>query len=87
MYRMMGGALLVVVSAVSLAAASKPASNNIISGNVGPTLPSAAVETKVHRLADQIHWHTSLSEAKYQAQKENKPIFWIHVLGDLEGSC
>ena len=80
--------LLLSAAVASWALAGKPApSKNIVNGNVGPTMASAAVEAKVQRLADQVHWHTSLDEAKNQAQKENKPIFWVHVLGDLDGTC
>lgn len=85
MLRIASGVLLLTASVASLAAAGKP--QNIINGNVGPTVPSVAVENNVQRLAQQLHWHTSLAEAKYLAQQENKPIFWIHVLGDLDGTC
>jgi hypothetical protein len=89
MYRMIAGALVLAVSAACWAGEpGKPApSKNIINGNVGPLLPSTAVEAKVQRLSEQIPWHKSLDEAKALAQKENKPIFWIHILGDLDGTC
>jgi hypothetical protein len=80
--------LLLMASVASWVWAAKPASTqNIVTGNVGPTMPSVYVEANVSRLTDKIHWHTSFDEAKEQAQKEGKPIFWIHVLGDLDGTC
>ena len=55
--------------------------------DVGPLVPPAVVEKKIARLTEQVHWHSSLDEAKELARKENKPIFWLHVLGDLDGIC
>jgi hypothetical protein len=97
MYRMMAGALLLAASVVPWVDAGNPLyktnqgpanqNQDIYSGNTGPTVPSAQVDSKVTRLAGQIKWLTSLEEAKEQARKENKPIFWVHVLGDLDGTC
>ena len=44
------------------------------------------VQKDVDRLTEKISWKTSLDDAKTQAQKEGKMIFWWHVLGDLNGS-
>lgn len=38
------------------------------------------------KLVTKIHWTQSLDEAKLQAQKEGKMIFWMHMLGSLEGT-
>jgi hypothetical protein len=65
--------LLVIVPALS---ASPP-----------PKIPSNIVENQVTKLTIQLHWLSSLDEAKQQAQKEKKLIFWLHALGDLEGTC
>lgn len=40
---------------------------------------------RVTKLTTEISWYTSLDYAKKIAQKENKPIFWIHMLGPLNG--
>ena len=37
------------------------------------------------RTARSIKWETSLEEAKESAQKYNKPIFWVHMLGNIDG--
>jgi hypothetical protein len=46
---------------------------------------SAEVDAKVGALTKSISWHTSLEDAKAAARKSGKPIFWMHMLGDLTG--
>jgi hypothetical protein len=46
---------------------------------------SAEVDAKVGDLTKSIAWHRSLDEAKEAARKSGKPIFWMHMLGDLSG--
>ena len=92
MYRFITGALIVALSLAPWAAAKgkkakPPAGDSIETKDTGATVPPAAVEKRVEQLTRQIHWHSSLEEAKAQAQKENKPIFWLHALGDLDGTC
>jgi hypothetical protein len=60
---------------------------NIITGDVGTTVPAPIVKHQVDRLNGKIKWLTSLGEAQELAQKSNKPIFWVHVLGDIDGEC
>ncbi|MBX9571689.1 MAG: hypothetical protein K2X77_22545 [Candidatus Obscuribacterales bacterium] len=40
---------------------------------------------RVRKLTMEIPWYTSLSKAQAIAQKENKPIFMLHMLGPLNG--
>lgn len=40
---------------------------------------------RVTKLTTEIPWYTSLDYAEKMAQKENKPIFWMHMLGPLNG--
>jgi len=47
---------------------------------------STEVDAKVADLTRAIHWHGSLDEAKAAARSSGKPIFWMHMLGDLAGS-
>ena len=47
---------------------------------------STDVDAKVADLTHAIHWHTSLDEAETAARTSGKPIFWMHMLGDLAGS-
>jgi hypothetical protein len=52
-------------------------SKNLVTGS--------RVAQKVTTLTKEVHWHTSLEEAKKVARAEQKAIFWLHALGDLEG--
>jgi len=88
-YRLITGALLLALAAAPAEGGkNKPAPNpGVETKNTGATVPSAVVEKKVARLTDQVHWFSSLAEAKELAQKQNKPILWLHALGDLDGVC
>ena len=66
---------------------TKPPGTGVERKDTGPVVPGALVEKKVEKLSEKIDWQTSLDEAKSLAQKQHKPIFWIHVLGDLDGEC
>ncbi len=37
------------------------------------------------RLLSELHWFHALSEAEQEAAKEHKLVFWMHMLGDIEG--
>ena len=52
-----------------------------------PRIPSEVVQKQVTKLTTQINWLSSLDEAKEKARKEKKLIFWLHALGDLDGTC
>jgi hypothetical protein len=43
------------------------------------------VEKKVALLTREVNWLSSLEEAKEQGREQQKAIFWLHALGDLEG--
>ena len=51
----------------------------------GVAARSVEVDAKVADLTKNIAWHTSLDDAKAAAKKSGKPIFWMHMLGDLTG--
>ena len=44
------------------------------------------VKKEVALLTTAISWKTSLSDAKDLARKEGKMVFWMHMLGDLNGA-
>ena len=67
--------------------AAPPSRANVEKRDTGATIPPATVEKQVAKLTDKITWHASLDDAKTLAQKQNKPIFWLHALGDLDGIC
>jgi hypothetical protein len=55
--------------------------------NPPPRVPSQVVEKQVAKLTSKVQWHSSLDEATAQAQKEHKLVFWLHALGELDGTC
>jgi len=40
---------------------------------------------QVHLLSHEIKWYTSLEEAKKVAKSQNRLIFWVHMLGHIDG--
>ena len=44
------------------------------------------VKKDVATLTTKISWQTSLDAAKELARKEGKMIFWMHMLGDMNGA-
>lgn len=44
------------------------------------------VKKDVALLTTAISWKTSLADAKELARKEGKMVFWMHMLGDLNGA-
>jgi hypothetical protein len=44
------------------------------------------VKKDVAVLTTAISWKTSLADAKEIARRENKMVFWMHMLGDLNGA-
>lgn len=53
----------------------------------GPRLVSGDVTAqKVTQLTSEIQWNQSLPQALYQAQRQGKMVFWVHMLGNLSGA-
>jgi len=42
-------------------------------------------ERREQTLVTAVKWNTSLDEALAQARAENKPVFWVHMLGQIDG--
>jgi hypothetical protein len=74
--RLTAGLLFTLFAAASwLLAADQP-----------PQIPSVVVEKQVKNVTQKIQWCSSLDEAKEKAQASKKLIFWLHALGDLDGT-
>jgi hypothetical protein len=50
-----------------------------------PLLTGSVSEEQVRKLTSDITWYTSLPAAKDAARNQNKLIFWVHMLGNLDG--
>ena len=48
-------------------------------------VPGSEVRARTDRLMNELTWHRGLREAARLAQKTDKPILWIQVLGSLRG--
>lgn len=83
--------LLAVFTAAGVSSPPKTAkaakSTNIEKGNTGVVTDGTTAQKKIAKLNEQINWFTSLDEAQSKAKTANKPILWIHVLGDIDGIC
>ena len=55
--------------------------------STGAVVSAAKTEKSVTKLVDQLVWHSDLAAAQELARKENKPILWLHVLGEIDGTC
>lgn len=45
----------------------------------------AEVEKRTEALMDRIDWKPSLEEARAQAAESKKLVFWLQIVGDLDG--
>jgi hypothetical protein len=59
-------------------------------GFAKPVLPAqvlsgSVTEQQVDKLTTDITWYTSLPAAQRSAHNQNKLIFWVHMLGNLDG--
>ena len=60
---------------------------------LGPAAPAAdklvkgdLQRTRVNKLTGNIYWHKSLAQAQADARSKGKMIFWVNILGKLDGS-
>jgi len=75
-----------LVALLSVQTASAQTRQSASAPSRGIAARSTEVDAKVADLTHTIRWHTSLDEAEAAARSSGKPIFWMHMLGDLAGS-
>lgn len=77
---LLGAAGLVAAMAVAPLDASplRAKSNRMVS--------SEQNTANITRLMTEIPWYTSLDYVKEKAFKEDKPIFWVHMKGQMNGT-
>jgi hypothetical protein len=51
-----------------------------------PVLTGQIAEERVKELTTAINWHDDLKQAEAESQKTGKLIFWIHILGHIDGA-
>jgi hypothetical protein len=40
----------------------------------------------IQRLTSQVNWYQSLGQAESEARRSGKMIFWLHILGQIDGA-
>jgi hypothetical protein len=71
--------------AFKLAVALTAASFSIAAAKAEEVFSSAQSETYAKIAKYSIHWCNDLSKAEQLAHQQNKPILWIHILGNMDG--
>jgi predicted component of type VI protein secretion system len=72
---LLAGTLLVATAMhAPFAAVAAP---NLLSGQVA--------EERVKDLTTQVQWYHNLGKAESAAKKDGKLIFWMHMLGEIDG--
>lgn len=74
----------IVASWLALACLSLAA---VPAAEAGPRILQGQVsQERVENLTNQIQWYHSLPQAEAEARREGKMIFWVHMLGSLDGA-
>lgn len=50
-----------------------------------PKLPENIAGPRTARMLAEVHWSKSMEACCDQARREGKLVFWIHMLGDMNG--
>ncbi|HEY9732332.1 MAG TPA: hypothetical protein V6C89_10495 [Drouetiella sp.] len=67
----------------------------LVSASAALSIPAAQAEkvlegqvcsARVHALTSDIDWYKNLNKAEDEAQKSGKLIFWLHILGKIDGA-
>ena len=48
-------------------------------------IPAPEAASQAKSIKYSINWINSLPEAQERARREHKPIFWLHILGNIDG--
>ena len=71
-------AVALAASLIGSAAATSAQAETVYQGNV--------CSSRVQTLTGQIDWNTNLKDAQAQARQQNKLVFWMHMLGKIDGA-
>lgn len=70
--------LLVALSSGAGPALAVPNAPKLIPGNVA--------HDQMTKLTSEIHWYQDLRQAESSARSQGKLVFWMHMLGHLDGA-
>lgn len=62
------------------------ASLSIPAAQAEKVLEGQVCSARVHALTTDIDWYKSLNKAEDEAQKQGKLVFWVHMLGKIDGA-
>lgn len=48
-------------------------------------LGGQSAHDRITQLTSQVHWFTSLAQAEGTAREQGKMVFWVHMLGNING--
>lgn len=49
-------------------------------------VPGEQAQQQTAKLTQDIHWFKNLNAAQSEARKEGKMVFWMHMLGQIDGT-
>ncbi len=73
------GLLAISLLLTTLSSAALPA-------HAEKVLEGAVCSVNVHKLTSGIDWYTDLKKAEQTAAEQNKLVFWMHMLGKIDGA-
>ncbi len=50
-----------------------------------PMVSGQDARLRAQKLNETIEWNQNFEKVKLEAQRTNKPIFWMHMLGSING--
>lgn len=49
-------------------------------------MPGDVAKENIQKVTSEIRWNTNLNSALGQAHRQNKMVFWVHLVGNLSGA-
>lgn len=49
-------------------------------------MPGDVAKENIQKVTSEIRWNTNLNSALAQAHRQNKMVFWVHLVGNLSGA-
>lgn len=60
--------------------------NSMQAAHAEKVLQGEVCSANVHKLTSDIEWYKSLSKAEDAAREQGKLVFWVHMLGKIDGA-
>ncbi len=63
----------------------------VLSGSAQPSyaekvLQGEVCSERVHELTSEINWNRNLHKAEDEARQQGKLVFWLHIVGKIDGA-